>query len=368
MHRAIHRVLNSGLPVVLLLVLIAAAPFLTRPGLPRGTDAELHVFRAAELGYSLRAGVLYPRWAPDFYYGYGYPIFNYYAPLTYYLANGFALLPGLEVVAGVKAVFVLGFLLAGLGSYLAGRDLSARPSPLAGILAAALYLFSPYILFIDPHARGDLAEFFALGLFPLVFWAFWRLLPHRPPSTPPSKPRWGGVVLAALLLAALILSHNLMALVGTAVLLVSLAWTWVARRYPPAWGLLVALLLGLALSAFFWLPVLLEKDAVHLSLVGPGHFDFRNHFRTLAELLAPSAILDFGATAPHYRYNLGLAPWTLALGGLLLFLRNAQARRRIVLAQFPVGAVLLVFLMLPASTPIWERIPGMAYLQFPWRL
>ncbi len=370
MHRPIHRALNSGLPVVLLLVLIAAAPFLTRPGLPRGTDAELHVFRAAELGYSLRAGVLYPRWAPDFYYGYGYPIFNYYAPLTYYLANGLALLPGLGIVAGVKAVFVLGFFLAGLGSYLAGRDLTARPSPLAGILAAALYLFSPYILFIDPHARGDLAEFFALGLFPLVFWAFWRLLPPHLPSAPSRRPGWGGVVLAALLLAALILSHNLMALVGAAVLLVSLAWTWIARRCPPAWGgrLLAAFLLGLALSAFFWLPVLLEKDAVHLSLVGPGHFDFRNHFRTLAELLAPSAILDFGATAPHYRYNLGLAPWMLALGGVLLFLRNPRTRGQVALAQFPVGAVLLIFLMLPASTPIWERVPGMAYLQFPWRL
>ena len=68
--------------LVLALALIAAAPFLTRPGLPHHTDAELHVYRAAELGHALRGGAFYPRWAPDFYYGYGYPIFNYYAPLT----------------------------------------------------------------------------------------------------------------------------------------------------------------------------------------------------------------------------------------------------------------------------------------------
>ncbi|GAG35601.1 unnamed protein product, partial [marine sediment metagenome] len=72
--------------LALALALVAAVPFLTRPGLPRQTDAELHVYRAAELGHALRAGAFYPRWAPDFYYGYGYPIFNYYAPLTYYLA------------------------------------------------------------------------------------------------------------------------------------------------------------------------------------------------------------------------------------------------------------------------------------------
>jgi uncharacterized membrane protein len=92
--------------LVLALALVAAAPFLTRPGLPHQTDAELHVYRAAELGHTLRAGAFYPRWAPDFYFGYGYPIFNYYAPLTYYLANLFDLLPGVDIVGGVKAVFV----------------------------------------------------------------------------------------------------------------------------------------------------------------------------------------------------------------------------------------------------------------------
>ena len=78
----LFRQFDLGLLLALALALLAAMPFLTRPDLPRGTDAELHVFRAAEMGYSLRAGDHFPRWAPDFYYGYGYPIFNYYAPLT----------------------------------------------------------------------------------------------------------------------------------------------------------------------------------------------------------------------------------------------------------------------------------------------
>lgn len=32
-----------------------------------------------------------------------------------------------------------------------------------------------------------------------------------------------------------------------------------------------------------------------------------------------------------------------------------------------VGLLLAFFLMLPVSKPVWEAIPGMAYLQFPWR-
>ena len=151
-----------------MLAALAAWPFLTRPGLPRDTDAELHVFRAAQLGEALRGGAGYVRWAPDLWYGYGYPIFNYYSPLTYYLANLFTLF-GLGIVDAVKAVFVLGLFGAAAGMYVLVRsNWGAR----AGIIAAAAYVLSPYLLFIDPHMRGDLAEFFALALFPWLLWAF----------------------------------------------------------------------------------------------------------------------------------------------------------------------------------------------------
>ena len=147
---------------------MAAGPFLTRPGLPRDTDAELHVFRAAQLGEALRDGAGYVRWAPDLWYGYGYPIFNFYSPLTYYLAHLFTL-SGLDIVNAVKAVFVLGLLGAVAGMYVFARD---NWGERAGVVAAAAYVFSPYVLFIDPHMRGDLAEFFAMAFFPWLLWAF----------------------------------------------------------------------------------------------------------------------------------------------------------------------------------------------------
>src|SRR5512135_1942487 len=113
------RRMDVYLITVILMAAIAALPFLTRPGLPRHTDLELHVFRAAEYSDSLRGGVLYPRWAPDFYYGYGYPIFNYYAPFTYALASLLAIPVG--IVAGVKGVILLAFLLAAIGMYYFAR-------------------------------------------------------------------------------------------------------------------------------------------------------------------------------------------------------------------------------------------------------
>jgi uncharacterized membrane protein len=152
--------------VLLALTALAAGPFLSRPGLPRDTDAELHVFRAAQLGEALRGGAGYVRWAPDLWLGYGYPIFNYYSPLTYYLAN-LITLAGLDIVTAVKAVFILGLLGAAAGMYVFVRG---NWGTRAGVVAAGAYVFSPYLLFIDPHMRGDLAEFFALALFPWLLW------------------------------------------------------------------------------------------------------------------------------------------------------------------------------------------------------
>ena len=368
------RRLDWCLLLALVLALVAAGPFLARPGLPRETDAELHVYRAAELGHTLRAGSVYPRWAPDFYLGYGYPIFNYYAPLTYYLANLFDLLPGVDIVGGVKAVFVLGIFVASLGAYLLGRELFG---PAAGVLAAACFTFAPYVVVIDPHARGDLAEHFAVCLLPLAFCAFHRLM---------GGGGRGALLGSVLALAALVFSHNLLGLVAGGLLLAYWAWEvlFSTGRNCAGWGAL-AFALAAALIAFFWLPALWERGAIKLNVVGPGHFDFHEHFLSPGELLAPSRPFDLGATAPRYQFNLGLAQWVLALpavGALVVvgfrkvFTRSSPTsphspippHSHTLLLYFLLAGLGLVFLMLPVSTPIWEHVPGMAYLQFPWRL
>ncbi len=354
--------LDWGLAFALAFGLLAASPFLLRGGLPRQTDAELHIYRAAELGYIIREGVLYPRWAPNLYLGYGYPIFHYYAPLTYYLSNAFALaLPGVGIVGGVKTVFVLGLVTAAAGTYLLGRTLFG---PHAGLVAAASFTFSPYVLFIDPHARGALAEHFAICLAPMAFYFLHRLT--RSPT--------GGKLLGSVVsLGAVVLSHNLTGLVVSG--LMASYWLWLLAsgrgRHRAAWGA-IAFLLAAALTAFFWVPALLESNAVKLDVVGPGHFDFREHFLSAGELLAPSRLIDWGAAGPRFRYNLGTAQWILAVPALAAvvkgFRNGNEGSRHSNLAFFAVSGVVLATLTTRLSTSIWESIPVMAFLQFPWRL
>lgn len=362
---SVRKYFDPGLLVAIGIATLAVMPLITRPSMPTMTDAEMHIYRVAEVELLVAQGAIYPRWAPDFYFGYGYPVFNFYSPLSYHLAAYYGMLTGLGAVAGTKFVLVLTAYLGATGMYLFGRD---RWGALAGVVSSAAFAYAPYILYIDPHARGDVPEAFALGIAPLIMWSFDRL--RRTGS-------YRHLALAAMLLAALILSHPLMALVVYGFLLAFLAWeTFVSplvpqkylgpepRRYVPQ--LATAILLGLGLSAFYWLPAGIERNAVQLhNVAGPGYFDFHNYFISLTELFSASRLLDLGATEPRFLFNLGLAQWVLAAAGALTVFSSRL--RRLDTFFFLFAAIAFIYLITQASVNVWEAIPIMSFFQFPTR-
>ena len=354
---------------------LALLPFIKYPTLPATTDAELHIFRLMELSRLVRSGLLYPRWAPDFYFGYGYPIFNYYAPLAYFLGLPFDFLPGVGPVGAVKALFMLSILGGGVGMFAFVRDLFGER---AGYAAAAVYVYTPYIQYIDPVARGVLAESLAIGLLPCGLWALNRLR---------QRPNGLNLVLAVLLTAASLLAHNLMAMIFGGLIAAWVLWSLLFEdlqgapaRTASRWLPLV-LVLAVSLSAFFWLPVGLERDAVNLTtLVGDegSHFSYTSHFLSLQELFASTLRLDWGASEPYYRFNLGVIQYLaggLGLGLALFDLfrgRNKSLKERLFTLEQPLffglAAIILVCLTLPFSRPVWDGVPLLPFLQFPWRL
>ncbi|MCA9928343.1 MAG: hypothetical protein KC419_07700, partial [Anaerolineales bacterium] len=355
---------DPGFLLVLALCLLALWPFLSYASLPEGTDAELHIFRLHELSLLMQGGEWYPRWAPNFYHGYGYPIFNYYAPLTYYVGLFFERLPGLDAVAATKAVFISAILLAGCGMYGFVRDNWGRA---AGLVAAALYVYAPYLQYIDPHARGVMPESFSFGVFALALWGVDRLRRRQ------TAVSWS---IATFTTAAVILSHNLMGLLFFGILCAWDVWQWgvafwsgdIELKQAMRW-VSAALLLGLGLAAIFWLPVILERNEVNLNtLLGTGdNYDFRTHFLSLREMLAFSLRFDWGATEPMFRFNLGVVQWVLGLLGLaMLALRKTAVSAALLF--FTLTLLVLIALMLPLSTPVWSTLFFLPFFQFPWRL
>ncbi len=358
--------IEPGLGVALLLATFAAWPFLTRVSLPTNTDADLHIYRTQQIMAAWEHRLLYPRWAPDFAFGFGYPVFNYYAPLTYYLGAAYGRFFG-GPVAGVKFVLVMSAYVGAVGMYLFGRD---HWNNVAGVVSAAAFALAPYTVYIDPQARGAAPETLALAFGPLVLWAFARL---RRAASP------GNVGLAALTLMALILSHNLMSFVLTGVLLAWLTWEAVYahlvsdKGYRPMWRTVwpagAALFLGLCLAAFVWLPAVLERGAVQFqrAFVDVSRPGAALQFVGARELLAPASAADLeNLPVSGWKFRLGLPQWLLGgLGTLTIF--RARAHRSTGLF-FAAATLALTGLVLPVSAALWKAVPLLTYLQLPWRL
>jgi hypothetical protein len=372
---------HFGVALVCLFGISAVTPLL-KGSLPQTADGIIHLYRLVELDNLLRHGVLFSRWAPDLVYGLGLPLFNFYAPLSYYLAEVLHLL-GLSLVYALKAAFCLAILGSGATMYLYVRDVFGE---MPAIVAAVAYIYAPYQLY-DSFSRGILPEVLVLALFPLVMWSFRRL------ATLGDR-RY--VVIGALGLAALPLTHTTSTLIFfpllvgyVVVLLLFKGERRFTRGTLPAngewrmanggtrvrvWGLgfgiggvAAALVLGLALSAFFTLPALLERQWIQIERgLIPPNLDYHHHFLSLAEVLSLPQPTDTGRMNPAVPRSLGLAqtiPAIAVIPGLIK--RGKDQRIHILFFAFVLAAS--VIMMLPQSVVLWDRLPSLAYLQFPFR-
>ena len=105
LHRSTSR-FDSYLLLVVLFSLFPMAPLL-QPGYPwEAHDARHSVYFLFEFDRGIQEGILYPRWQPDFAFGYGYPFFNIYGPLSTSAGELFHLL-GMDFTGAVKVVFAL---------------------------------------------------------------------------------------------------------------------------------------------------------------------------------------------------------------------------------------------------------------------
>lgn len=318
--------------------LLAVWPLL-RSGFIPTHDGEYHLIRFWQFAKNIQAGNFFPRWAPDLDHGYGAPLFSFFYPWPNYAAEFFHLL-GSSYIEAFKLSSALAFILSGLFFY---RWLKEKWGPSAGgaaLIGSLFYLYAPYH-FLDLYVRGSIGELWGLVWLPAVLWAMKKkLLP-----------------LTALFEALLILSHNILALIFT-FFLTTYALFFRKKNWWPS------LLLGLGLSAYFWLPALVENHFV----TGLQIINFADHFPALFQLIFPSWGTGFSLPGilDGMSFQIGLDHlFVVGLGLLFLFRR----RQRPVLPLFFLAWFLvLVFLTLEVSLPFWRWLPGLKYCQYPWRL
>ncbi len=342
----------------LALAALVVAPVFLR-GLPCSDDTLPHFFRVVQLDINLHRGAPFLQWGPDFMHGYGYPIFAFYAPLTYWLIEAIHL-AGADFGPALQITYFATLLLAAWGAY----HLARHSVGIAGAFVAGLaYLFSPYLLY-DTIQRGALPEALALALLP------WALTAARK-ATLNGTPR--AIALAALVFSALILAHNVIPVFGIGfALALSLSRSPNETSTPsgdPRRATVISLTLALGLTAFFWLPAFAELPYTQSSRPDPYLPDWPSFE---AHLVPPQALMEWPSEPadpqllnPPVSRTLGWAQVLFALVGLATLARPHPRRGELlILSALTLGCV---FFASTLSKAWWENLAPLNFIQLPTR-
>lgn len=345
-----------GLPLV--------TPLMRATAVPCTHDGHLHYHRIAAMLHAWQNGLPLTRWLPDLAFGYGYPFFIYregpplFIPMFLHMA-------GLPMSAASNLFYALTILACGWFMFLWVRDTLGEG---AALVSAVAYMAAPYVL-IDALVRGNSPESLALPLLPLLLWSGRRWLVAGTAVS---------FIISTFGLALLALSHNISTFIFTPTLFIYLlVLGWQHRLGWRATLLRVGLLfgLGLGMTIFYTGGALLEMNQVTLqqSTVTRGN-NFRFNFASLAEIFAPVPVEDPLLLNPPLPLRLGWVPTALTLLGIVrlmvparhpISLRNQMARFH---GWLMVGITAVYLLLsLSISLPIWENVPLIDFVQFPWR-
>jgi hypothetical protein len=353
----------------------------------REYDGANHMVRTYLLSRAWDRGEWFPRWSPEQYGGYGYPTLNFYAPLVYVLVAALArVLPGDTAIYDAYVVASAGFaLVLFAGTYALGYVVS-RHKPVA-VLAACLVAYGPYALIPNLYVFGSAPHVAGLGLMA------WLLVALHEGWSPSAQPWWrrGWWWATAAIVGLLMLTHGV-----SAVLSVVIGGGWVVALFVrrPDWRAFVRVVaagvVGVSLSAFFWIPSVLDAPLVQTERLQLGALNFRNWFtiwpgyhpdnwgeQARSEFVQGIPI-DVHLGYPHMSTGpsrLGL--WqAVVLVAAIAYLGRAWLKRgreannsATVPVAFGVGMALFLWVQqFDWAIPLWERFTILQLIQMPSRM
>ena len=310
-------------------------------GLPLLLDLNHHYRTALGFFESIVNGNYYPSWHPSTNGGYGDPSVRFYPPALYFLLCAFRLITRDWFLASLLTVTSLS-ITGAFGMYLWARSFTSHYYALT---AGLLFVLSPFHA-NELYQSGMYGQYAAASVLPFVFASIERIIERR---------RNSDVALLGLSYGLLILCNVPVAVLGSIALgiytLIRFVKSFELRILH---RLIIGTLLGVALSCFYWVPVLREMKWKAPSGIDQGAwFDYRNNF-----LFAPSPSVMSDFLLPL------LALSTIAMAAPIVVLAFKRSTRAVAPA---IIAILGFFMSTALSKPIWDRLPILQETQFPWR-
>ncbi len=338
-------------PLVLVLAALAIAALqeiagVRITGYGRSQDGGFAVLALRDFLTAQADGAAFPRWAAAANGGLGAPIFFFYPPGAYAFASMLAhLLPGDITEVGILAATETCF--RALSVLTCAVWLRNRVDWSSATLGGACYALMPYVALINPQVRLAFADTAAGVVLPLAFLAVdlgrGRIL------------RTIGLVAPAM--ALLVVTHLPLAVLsgGLCVAYAGFCGLSVLDRVQRAASASAGVLLGLALAGVTLVPALLLQPFSQMETLDAPFYDPTTHFMFTMRFSSAMDVVLHGAM---------LVP---VLCGVLAWVWTG---RRGVSGLLPILATLALaaFLLQPLSRPVWDHIPFLRHVQFPFRL
>ena len=344
-----HSECHQSTRLVALLLVALAATAVVIPmfflGNASGHDFQFHLASWMDAAGQWREGILYPRWTEWANWGFGEPRFVFYPPASWISGAALGSLFSWSVVPGLFIWLTL--IASGMAMWKLTREWLPRPQ---AAMAAVLFAVNPYHLVLV-YYRSDFAELLAGALLPLLLWAALRI----------ARSEWRHVPALAMIFGGIWLSNVPAGIIATYSLVLFLVVGCILRRnFQPLFLGATAMIAGWGFAAFYILPAAWEQRWVEIS-------------QALTNNLYPSRNFIFThSNDPEFL----LFNWKVSSVALLMMLLTGiaavfAARKR---REFPdiwwmliALASASVLLMFPPSGLLWQYLPRLSFVQFPWR-
>lgn len=296
-----------------------------------------------------------PRIAPDFSFKLGFPVFNYYSPLAYWITGGINLL-GVAVAPALKISFLLTIIVGFVFMFMfANLFFDFYPS----LLAAVLYVTSPWLA-IEIFIRGELAEAWFIALLPASLWTLYK--------NQSSKSPWF-FLLTTFILSSTLTAHNVLSLVFLPLVLIYVL------LLPDKKKGVITIIVSLFLSAYFFIPALTELALIHVSTItkDSSYLDQALCWKQLW-----NSTWDYGVSIKGCEdslpFMLGKPQIVLGFLGFMTFLldvfftKTKRYKNRLIIFYVAFFSLTAIF-MTTNSAIFIDKIflPIFALFQFPWR-
>jgi uncharacterized membrane protein len=310
-----------------------------------GHDFDFHVPRWMDAAQQFREGIVLPRWAAGSNSGFGDPFFIFYPPLSWMLGATLGSILPWRMVPGAYVWLVV--VLAGAAMWGCASDWLDPPE---AVMASLLYAVNPYIM-VMVYKRCSYGELLASAFFPLLVWAAVRMGRDATKTIFPLA-----IVFAAIWLADL--PAGMIASYSLALLL--LCNSFIHRSLRPILHGGLAILTTFVSLTFFLFPAAWERKWVNINLALRPDWVPESNF-LFAQIKNPGMLL----------FNRGLSFLALILVAVAAL--AAVLTRRLRREAPDVWRLLTVlggvsaFLLFRPSLIIWNTLPELRYVEYPWR-